>query len=289
MYECATCTDTFYYGDDCDEHMDHYGHWIECDTCNSRFRSQRSCHQHMNALGHHAPQFECETCTGQFFSQNAVNNHMNSMDHWATYCAPCGREFKNSNNLRMVTFPFYAILKKNNTNKHNKHRNSRIHRGTGFNCPFCQTAFVTASGVSHHVETGSCPNAPNLNRESLLKIVQASDRQGLITNKQIGWQDEEHMEYIVTDRAHNGYNWECYICHREFNTSKALNQHINSPVHKQKAYHCPNSNCPKEFISLAGLFSHLESESCAFMRFERMQQVQVSLNDAIRNRRQIAF
>lgn len=270
MYECATCTDTFYYGEDCDEHMDDYDHWAECDTCNNLFRSQRSCDQHMNALGHRAPQFECETCPDQFFCENAVDNHMDSMDHWATYCAPCGRKFNNSNNLRM-------------------HRNSSIHRGTGLNCPFCQTAFVTASGASHHVETGSCPNAPNLNRESLLKIVQASDRQGLITNKQIGWQDEEHLEYMVTDRAHNGYNWECYICHREFNTSKALNQHVNSPVHKQKAYHCPNGNCPKEFISLAGLFSHLESESCAFMRFERVQQVQVSFSDAIRNRRQIAF
>ncbi|KAJ5655950.1 hypothetical protein N7507_007900 [Penicillium longicatenatum] len=270
MYECATCTDDFYYREDCDEHMDEYHHWIECDTCNSVFRSQRACDQHMNALDHHAPQFECETCTRRFGSQKAVNQHMNTLDHWETFCVPCGREFRNSNNLRM-------------------HRNSRIHRGKGFHCPFCQTAFVTASGASHHVETGSCPNAPNLNRESLLKIIQASDSQGLIANKQIGWHKEENIEYMVTNRAHNGYLWECYICHREFNTSRALTQHINSPVHKQKAYHCPNQNCPKEFISLAGLFSHLESESCAFMRFERVQQVQRSLNDAITNRRQIAF
>ena len=62
----------------------------------------------------------------------------------------------------------------------------------------------------------------------------------------------------------------CAIAH--FNTSHALNQHLNSSAHQQKLYHCPNSRCGKEFVALAGLFNHLESESCSFMRFDNVQK-----------------
>lgn len=126
-----------------------------------------------------------------------------------------------------------------------------------------------------------------MNRDSVLRIIQAADRKGLITNKQIEWNEAENVEYIVTNRAFNGDFWECYICHRGFNTSRALTQHLNSPVHKQKAYHCPGYNCSKEFNSLAALLSHFESESCGYMRFERVQQVQKSLNDVIMGRKQL--
>ena len=43
-----------------------------------------------------------------------------------------------------------------------------------------------------------------------------------------------------------------------------------SPVHQAPIYHCPNKNgkCGgKKFSSLAAFFNHLESESCAFMKF----------------------
>lgn len=62
------------------------------------------------------------------------------------------------------------------------------------------------------------------------------------------------------------------MCHRDFNTRRALDQHLNSPVHQQKIYHCPNRRCGKEFVALAGMFGHLESESCSFMRFENVQK-----------------
>ncbi|KAJ5777560.1 hypothetical protein N7520_000806 [Penicillium odoratum] len=266
MYECATCEDTFYSRDECDEHMDDYDHWVECDSCDRTFRSQRACDQHMDALDHHRL-FECETCTSQFRSQAGVERHMRELDHWSTYCVPCDREFNSENNLRM-------------------HRNSRIHRSSGVLCPFCKTEFVTASGASHHVETGSCSNAPTLNRESIHRLIRASDSRGLITNQQIEWH-EENVKYSVTNAAYNGTAWECYCCHRGFRTPAALTQHLNSPIHKQRIYHCPNGNCPKEFNSLAGLFSHLESESCKFMRFERVQQVQKNLNDAITGGRRL--
>jgi hypothetical protein len=39
-----------------------------------------------------------------------------------------------------------------------------------------------------------------------------------------------------------------------------------------KIYHCPSFTCGKEFVTLAALFNHLESESCGFTKFMRVQR-----------------
>lgn len=160
--------------------------------------------------------------------------------------------------------------------------NSRIHRGATITCPFCKHNYTTASGLAHHLESGSCSRAPQLNRESIHKIIRQKDPHGLITNKQLG----TSAKYSATSQAFNGRWWECYICHREFSNDSALNQHLNSPVHQQKVYHCPNRRCGKEFTALAGLFRHLESEACAFMRFEK---VQTQVSNVLNSNRLIAF
>lgn len=117
-------------------------------------------------------------------------------------------------------------------------------------------------------------------------MVSKRDQGGSITNKLIGWYGS--VEYEVTDLAFNGSYWECYICHREFATKSGLNQHLNSATHQQKLYHCPNARggCSKEFTTLAGLFNHLESESCEFMRFEKVQK---SVSDVFRGGNLIGF
>ncbi|KAL5000779.1 hypothetical protein BDV10DRAFT_161374 [Aspergillus recurvatus] len=296
MYECETCSETFYDPYDRDDHMDEHDHWPECETCPRAFRTQRACNQHMDDTGHWAPRYECETCTRVFRSPNAAHQHMNSTGHWAPkwpcetctkkfhtqaaaeqhmkslghyqfYCKTCDRQFQNENNLRM-------------------HLNSKIHRGREIHCPFCTVGYTTASGLSHHLETGSCPDAPRLNRESIYRLIRERDPQGVITHKQIGWKNEENSNYSATARSWNGYGYECYLCHRQYKSLHALNQHLNSSAHKQQVYHCPNGHCAKPFVALAGLFNHLESESCAFMRFENVQK---HIGSVLRGDRLIAF
>ncbi|KAJ5494559.1 Zinc finger C2H2 [Penicillium fimorum] len=268
MFECGTCDAEFRYRDDCDEHMNDHGHWIECETCTRVFRSQAACNQHMNTLDHWTPTFECETCTSTFRTQTAANNHMRAKRHYKNYCHDCERTFMNENCLR-------------------QHLNSKTHRGNNIPCPFCRTGFVTASGVSHHLESGSCPQAQGLNRDKIHRIIQQLDPNGIVCKKQIAWHGEENMSYSVTDSAWNGHCWVCYICKRGFNSRRALESHVNSPVHKEKVYHCLQRGCPKEFHSLASLLNHLESETCGFIRFDGVQQVHQRLNDAIIGRRMI--
>ncbi|KAL4877130.1 hypothetical protein BJY04DRAFT_210203 [Aspergillus karnatakaensis] len=296
MYECEFCPETFYHREDYEDHMNDDGHWPECEVCTRTFYTQRACDQHMDAVGHWTPRYGCQTCSKAFYTQHAANQHMTDVGHWAptvpcetcdamffsqtsanqhmealghykNYCKSCDRFFQNENNLRM-------------------HLTSKIHRGRQMLCPFCKAAYTSASGLVHHLERGSCPKAPNMNREAIHRMIQERDPNGLITNKQIGWKDEDNISFSANHRAWNGSGYECYLCHRVFTQLNNLNQHLQSPKHKQAIYHCPNWDCPKSFTALAALFNHLESESCAFMRFEKVQK---SLGDVIGGRRTISF
>ncbi|KAK3659056.1 hypothetical protein LTR56_001493 [Elasticomyces elasticus] len=250
MYECWTCDDRFYDQDDCEAHIYDYGHWPECNVCDQTFKTQRACNQHMDAKDHWQPKHPCETCDMVFRSEQAVEQHMAAKGHWRNYCADCDKHFQNLNNYQA-------------------HRKSRVHQGATVPCPFCKTNYTTASGLGHHLETGSCVKAPGLNRDTIHRIISARDPHGTITNKQITYhQDDAPTTYSATNQAFNGRFWECYLCSRQFNSKTALNQHLTSPVHQQKVYHCFGRGCPKEFTSLAGFFNHLESETCGAMRFQ---------------------
>ncbi|KAI9689644.1 MAG: hypothetical protein M1820_010142, partial [Bogoriella megaspora] len=240
MFVCGTCEDVFYDREDFEEHLDDFGHWIECETCTRTFTNCHASHQHMNALGHWAPVFECESCNREFRSQHAANQHMNAAGHWKPkvpcemcgklfytdhqasqhmnavghwapkiscetctqkfqtqaaanahmydeahykhYCKPCNRQFLNDNNLQM-------------------HLNSKTHRGVNVPCPFCATKYTSASGLTHHLETGSCSRAPSLNREKILDMVRQRDPSGVITNKQLEYHQEDNVTYSASSKA----------------------------------------------------------------------------------------
>ncbi|KAI3324226.1 hypothetical protein HD806DRAFT_62966 [Xylariaceae sp. AK1471] len=251
-----------------------------CDTCDRVFGSWQALNQHAAALGHRRelydpdPLYPCDRCGAVYRSEAAVNAHMRTYNHWKyrcsccsltgpteagikqheiedhLWCSVCSRIFQSYNNIKM-------------------HLNSQIHRGKSVKCIFCPLPFTTVAGLAHHLETGSCANAPSLNRDELYKAIRRHDPSGVITKKLIGWQGSTHYE--ATAQTWNGDYYECYFCHREFNTLPSLNQHLQSPIHQQKLYHCPNPGCAKEFTSLAAVCNHLESESCSFMRFQDVQ------------------
>ncbi|EON98955.1 putative zinc finger protein [Phaeoacremonium minimum UCRPA7] len=177
--------------------------------------------------------------------QMACDHEIN--DHH--YCRDCDRTFMNLNNIRM-------------------HLKSRAHLGQTIGCPFCSKAFTTATGLIHHLENGACPQASHIDRDSIYRFVRLKDPGGLISKNIIGWTGSE--QYEASKKAWNGYGYECRLCHREFKALNSLNQHLNSPVHQQNLYHCPNAGCRQDFKNLAGIINHLESESCGFTRFDNV-------------------
>lgn len=58
-------------------------------------------------------------------------------------------------------------------------------------CPFYRREFATATGVTRHVESGSCPKASNINRDQLYKFIRTKDPEGRISKKLIGWTGQE--------------------------------------------------------------------------------------------------
>lgn len=98
------------------------------------------------------------------------------------------------------------------------------------------------------------------------------DTKGAVTNKQITWHSDENSEAIATAASWNGYEYQCGLCPKSFNSLRALNQHSSSPAHKQNIYHCLTRACGKQFKSLAALVNHMESESCGVAKFQDVQE-----------------
>ena len=168
-----------------------------------------------------------------------------------------------------------------------QHLNSSVHRGTDISCPFCKRGFATATGVTHHLETGSCPKARSLNRDTILTEIRRRDPNHIITKKLLTYHQTE-SSITATSASWNRRTgmYECYLCHRGFRELKSLNNHVNSPTHKENVYHCPGRKCDREFKALAALFNHLESEKCGAVRFDAVQR---NVGDMLSGRRLISF
>ncbi|EDU49779.1 Zinc finger protein [Pyrenophora tritici-repentis] len=256
MYpECGQCDRRFSSWAAARQHMNAVGHVFECDFCDLAFYDSRDLEDHQQDEGHYGPRYECEACDEWYDTFARIKQHMNSHGHWRNhYCNDCNKGFENENNLQI-------------------HLNSRIHRGSNITCPFCKRGFATATGVTHHLETGSCSKARQLNRDTILAEVRRRDPNQLITKKLLTY-PESGSSITATSASYNCDTllYECYLCHKGFRELKSLNAHVNSPVHKEKVYHCPGRACAREFRALAALFNHLESESCGAVRFDAVQR-----------------
>ncbi|KAH0357181.1 hypothetical protein KCU81_g163, partial [Aureobasidium melanogenum] len=128
-----------------------------------RFSTERAANDHMRAKQHYYYPYSCETCDLAFRFAYVRDNHQNAEGHYKhLHCSDCDRYFKNANNL-------------------DQHMKSRIHQGSSVCCPFCKASFVTASGVSHHLETSSCPKAKNLSSSVIHRALRQRDPNGVIT------------------------------------------------------------------------------------------------------------
>ncbi|KAF6832357.1 hypothetical protein CPLU01_06182 [Colletotrichum plurivorum] len=291
VYRCGTCRQRFPAGWSARErHFKDYRHRpppFECDTCTRCFGDDRAVRDHMDALGHWAesaseieyevkeePVLEeylryfpseegcdevCEECNLSFIREKDWELHNQVFHH---YCGSCNRTFKDYNGLT-------------------QHLNSTAHRSVlDLQCPFCRQYKTTATSLVYHIEGGRCPEAP-LNRYSLFKTIQDRDPNRIITKKPTQRQVSTDVHYTASERAYNprARAYECYLCHRYFNYLNGLNDHLNSPFHEEKFYRCPSRRCNKRFTTLAGMISHLESETCQYMRFDAVQQHVIGIVD----------
>lgn len=145
-----------------------------------------------------------------------------------------------------------------------QHLKSSVHVGKNVKCPWCTIKFTNLTGVCLHLESGRCTSG--INRTKINQYCREVDPGHIFTNKQIGWHDDSPATVTIASTASwDGSCYRCYFCSKGFNKLSNLNQHLASPAHEQRVYHCPR--CKKEYIALSGLVNHVESESCVTFRF----------------------
>ncbi|SCV56417.1 uncharacterized protein FFB14_14616 [Fusarium fujikuroi] len=251
-YYCTECDKLFYAGRKArDQHCqvtEHASSAFECDSCSDCLEDEYDRHQHINLEQHwHRNAPECQLCGDRAATQAEIREH-EIEQHF--HCADCNRQFMNANCLRM-------------------HLNSKLHRVSAVKCPFCGATCNTATGLSHHLERGSCPRVP-MDRNKLYRYIKNRDHRSLTTNKELAWYGEKTYT-INPAAAWNPWSkaFECYLCHKLHMTLTGLKKHLESPRHQQSLYHCMKRSCGKEFKTLAALINHLERFSCSYYHGSR--------------------
>ncbi|EJC99644.1 uncharacterized protein FOMMEDRAFT_92837 [Fomitiporia mediterranea MF3/22] len=217
--------------------------YIRCPACYLKFGDTEALLKHGDEK-----HFVCWACEKIFTTSDAYAKHNESEHH---YCRECDRFF---------------ISSQNNLEQH--HASSR-HTPKLIQCPgrLCGKKFTHLSYLVLHAETGTCPSG--ITRKDINAFIARYDRENVITNpaRMINGPDgtkypSSEPEYYATERSWNGQAYECFLCRKEFRTLYALNQHLRSPRHLQKMYHCPKRGCNKEFSALSSLCQHVEGGSC---------------------------
>ena len=245
-------------------------HWIQspqhdyCQRCDEHFDDDGELEEHYDEC-----HFWCRKCRRFFKHMRGLMEHyrQSQMHH---YCLSCHRDFQSESNLRA-------------------HLNSSLHKPKDFGCPLrgCGLAFVSASALTQHMESGTC--ASGIDRDGVNRIVRQYDKSNVITDPSrmiTAGGSGQQSKFYATSRAWNGMGYECYLCHKTCRTLAALNQHLASPRHQDQMYICPLNTCRIRFRTLSGLCQHIESESCGVSKF---RVVQNTMENLIGNMKRITF
>ncbi|PCH43239.1 hypothetical protein WOLCODRAFT_138261 [Wolfiporia cocos MD-104 SS10] len=229
-----------------------------CERCDNHYDDEDELHEHKEDYHYY-----CKICNEIFDSAVGLREH-NRQKHRTIYiCKECNRGFSTESNLR-------------------SHLHSALHLGRTLHCPGhnCTKSFPSPAALILHFESGTCPS--HITRRDVDRCVVQLDRSNVITNPARLLRGPEGTGYTLpdspvtyaTERAWNGYAYECVLCHREFSILRALDQHLQSAAHADKIYRCPRafSGCGTEFRTLSALVQHVESEQCGVRKFSRAVQ-----------------
>ena len=190
------------------------------------------------------------------------------------YYFQCGTGFVDQNRLR-------------------QHLRSTGHKSV--HCPGkeCHKVFTSGADLVCHLESGACRSG--VTRQKINRAAAKHDTQHVVTipSRMLAYTQDDTQPSLVTTvatkRSWNGQAYECFLCHREFRSLNALNQHLASPVHEEKMYRCPlgYAGCGAEFKALSTLCRHVEHGTCGIRRFNC--QVQDYLGDLTNNMRKLGI
>ncbi|BGP21989.1 hypothetical protein JCM10295v2_000866 [Rhodotorula toruloides] len=237
--------------------------WI-CDTCNGwEFEEWDSLVEHLECNHNN-----CMHCRRGFVSGPALRSHWaNNSSH--AFCVLCNTHFAGQSTLYdhkmndhfpcegcyqifatelgryehgRQAHPFCTLseanLRANRSASPAQHNAAGPHVQAQNICPAgCRRRFVDRSATVLHLEAGTCSSG--MTRQRIDYFVRSLDTSRLITTS---------APLLITGSNEPAY--ECFFCHKLFQSLLALNQHLTSPRHAyatetgrdgEKIYKCPNT------------------------------------------------
>ena len=306
-WPCKQCNAVFGGQEELIQHQKLTGHCY-CRTCNRFFEDKPALRQHLRSPPH-VSQFHCCDCDRDFVNEHALKQHLTHKIHKIQHqssdyaCKECDREFRDNGALQqhqasVIHHPLSDIRCIANSNKskgclqHFRSPSALLHHLESGNCPSGTTrrklnAVVQENDI-HQIISG--PTEFTMQQQAMVMSgaetpTTSSDIGVMLTPSSSNTLDHFPTSQILTPQSSQSTDLAifclessskiCPLCpktRRPFPTSLALQQHLCSPAHTPKMFHCPVSFFPasdskkstikKSFSTLSGLAQHLESGVC---------------------------
>ncbi|EOA90812.1 uncharacterized protein SETTUDRAFT_101140 [Exserohilum turcica Et28A] len=273
---------------------DHYiatGHCF-CSECDLPFESQSAWENHCE-VELHASEYRCCNCDITFKDIHALNAHMASRAHRKPLQQKHKVNARKAGKATTVSAGDHMCKICRRTvpslQSFQQHCESLKHKPiSALSCPTgegCKRKFSAPSALLHHLESGKC--CSGMDRDDIYDIVQLYDKDHTIhilpkltpsSSTYLSAHGLSPDSGAPTASLDSSDGWLLVTpTHSQgtFRTVQALQQHIVSPTHCDKVYHCPRNLLPinsskaetkqrkaKQFTTLSGLAQHLESGAC---------------------------
>lgn len=317
-YLCEACGLTWPTGPELHEHEEvEHGHW-PCEECGHAFGSLLAVNMHTSKMH----RYECEWCDCLPASPTVRRRHEVKV-HKAHYCRQCQSLCYSAQDLEShraehemdwsctvcsLPLPSRQWLVDHERADHLLCRECRLvfrtkegieaHlRSTHFaiECPFCQTEFEKGAQVVRHLETRSCPNAPQVSIQDISDAITDREPMGYLVSLLWGVQTvvcrKNWLPMPMPKHKLHYRTWRCPVCtiigrtgpERDFHSYEDLIRHVYSDAResfgtglKERAelmadpknvFTCRNRRCEREFGTLTEAVEHLEGEECGYAKF----------------------
>ncbi|GAD92563.1 zinc finger protein, putative [Paecilomyces variotii No. 5] len=262
QFRCCDCERDFSTENALEQHLMHKVHTIVrgavCEKCGRKFKNKRGLEQHKKSLIHKPiSNLKClsKGCGKKFTSPSGLLHHLES-----GFC---------SSGINRYTLN--ALVQ--------EHDQDRLISNT-------TEASTIILGAGEKLQAAGRSNNSIISDESDWNVIYTPSGSGISTpSVESGWNmlhtpdsgsmSQSSQQLHVSEDGHTLQSSTCCpLCPLgsvPFRTHRALQQHLESPAHAPRIFHCPISFAPvnhkglavqKSFSTLSGLAQHLESGAC---------------------------
>lgn len=292
---CGDCDKYFDTTKALDQHLRshiHEANQFHCCDCDRDFSSERALEQHLTDKVHTIVRSEtqgliCEECGRKFKNKHALKQHKTSLIHQPIsnlecLSKDCRKRFPSPSAL---LHHLESGLCVSGTNRHTlnaliqKHDQDRLISNT-------DSVFASIARAGEKLQ-GAGGSASSTTSDSDWDVIYTPSDSGVSTPaiSEPGWNtihtpdsdsmSQSSLQLRISEDGHSLQSSTCCpMCplgSAPFKTHRALQQHMESPAHAPRIFHCPVLLAPvnhkgvavqRSFSTLSGLAQHLESGAC---------------------------